>query len=301
MMKTIGLALLGAAACVLAADFEIPAQVRQGEAVRILVRQAPADALTAEFLGKRVRLFPQPDGTQLALTAAGALEKPRAAELTIRDAAGRVLHTATLTITNAAYRVRNLQPTKSMQTLKPTPGEVDTMNKLLATVTPERHWQEPFHPPTGDCISSPFGVQTWYFGKPSGAYHRGIDLFSGAGTPVKAIADGHVRIAQMWNMQGGTIGIDHGQGVISTYLHQSKLLVTEGQFVKKGETVGLVGSTGFSTGPHLHWALALNGTPINGATWMAAMRPCGGAPVAKPASKRPAAKKRAAPVRKKAA
>ena len=274
----------------LAAEFDVPAQVKQGEALRIVMRGG-ADGWTAEWLGKRVALFRQADGQWLGLAGAPAIEPVRRAELTVRDAEQLVVHTATVAIVNANYRIRNLQPTKTMSSLKPTPGEVETAGKLLATVTPERFWTEPLHPPTGDCIGSPFGVQTWYNGKPSGAYHRGIDLYSGAGTPVKAVADGHVRIAQMWNMQGGMIGIDHGQGVISTYLHQSKLIATEGQFVKRGEVVGLVGSTGFSTGPHLHWGLAVNGVPINGATWIASMKACGvAAAPARPVRKKTAAR-----------
>jgi murein DD-endopeptidase MepM/ murein hydrolase activator NlpD len=277
MRRTL-LALIVSSA-IMAADFELAAVVKQGEALRIVMRNG-ADGYTAEITGRKVSFFRQADGVWLGLAGVSALETPRRTTVTIRDAQGQVVHTAPLDVVNANYRIRNLQPTKTMSSLKPSPGEVERASQLLATVTPERHWSEPLHPPTGDCIGSPFGVQTWYNGKPSGAYHRGIDLYSGAGVPVKAVADGYVRIAQTWNMQGGMVGIDHGQGLISTYLHQSKLLVTEGQFVKRGETVGLVGSTGFSTGPHLHWGLAVSGVPVNGATWIASMKNCGGRPAA---------------------
>lgn len=288
-------ALFALALSLEAADFSLPAQVRQGEAVRILMSHG-ADGYVVELLGKKVPLFRQSESTWLAIAGVGALETPRKVDLTIRDAAGAVVHTAPLTIANAQYRVRNLQPTPSMTSLKPSPGEIERAAALLATITPEKHWTEPLHPPTPHCIGSPFGVQTWYNGKPSGSYHRGIDLYSGTGVPVQAVADGYVRIAQMWNMQGGMVGIDHGQGLISTYLHQSKLLVSEGQFVKRGDTVGLVGSTGFSTGPHLHWGLAVGGVPINGATWIASMRSCGAAaaPVKKKATATTARKKKAA-------
>ena len=287
-MRSLALTLLLAAALAPAADFEIAAQVRQGEALRIMMRNG-VDGATLELLGKKMPLFRQPDSTWLAVAGIGALETPRRVDLIIRDASGTPLHTAPVTIVNAQYRIRNLQPTKTMSSLKPSPGEIERATQLLNTVTPERFWTEPLQAPTPDCIGSPFGVQTWYNGKSSGAYHRGIDLYSGAGTPVKAVADGYVRIAQTWNMQGGMVGIDHGQGLISTYLHQSKLLVTEGQFVHRGDTVGLVGTTGFSTGPHLHWGLAANGVPINGAKWIASMLGCAARPAAAPA-----------PVRKKA-
>lgn len=275
-----------------AAEPRMASAVAQGEVLRVEVDGA-APGWTAEGWGKRVRFFPLPTGERAsALLPVGALEKPKVAPVVIRDGAGLVVHEGSVRIADARFRIRNLTPTSTMSSLKPSPGEIETTARLLKTVSDERHWTEPLLAPTGACIISPFGVQTWYNGKPSGSYHRGIDLFSGAGTPVKATADGVVRIAQMWNMQGGTIGIDHGQGVVSTYLHLSKLVAQEGQTVRRGEVVGLVGSTGFSTGPHLHWGLAVNGEPVNGASWVPAMRPCGAAPARRsPARKRVAKKK----------
>lgn len=266
-------------AMIWAAEPRMASSVGQGEVLRIDV-DGPAAGWTAEGWGKSVRFFGQPrgEGSQ-ALLPAGALEKPRIASVVVRDSSGLVVHEASVRIVDARFRIRNLAPTSTMSSLKPSPGEIETTARLLKTVSEERYWSEPLMAPTGACIISPFGVQTWYNGKPSGSYHRGIDLFSGAGTPVKATADGVVRIAQMWNMQGGTIGIDHGQGVVSTYLHLSKLIAQEGQVVKRGDVVGLVGSTGFSTGPHLHWGLAVNGEPVNGASWVSTMRSCGAAPV----------------------
>ena len=72
----------------------------------------------------------------------------------------------------------------------------------------------------------------------------------------------------MFRLHGGTIGIDHGQGVVSTYLHMSKLALSEGTVVKKGDVVGYVGATGFATGPHLHWGLYVNGVPVNPSQWI---------------------------------
>ena len=282
------------AACLLAAEVKIPSRVAQGEVLRIEAQGAGA-GWTAEGLGRSVKLFPQGEGlAAVGLWPVAALDKAGPVRVIVKDESGRVAHEASVLVTDAHFRIRNLAPTKTMSSLKPSPGEIETAAKLVATVSEQRHWAEPLLAPTPACIISPFGVQTWYNGKPSGSYHRGIDLYSGAGTPVKATADGTVRIAQMWNMQGGMIGIDHGHGLISTYLHLSKLIANEGQFVHRGDVVGLVGSTGFSTGPHLHWGLAVNGVPVNGARWIRTMRPCG-APAA------PARKKARAPVRKKTA
>jgi murein DD-endopeptidase MepM/ murein hydrolase activator NlpD len=83
----------------------------------------------------------------------------------------------------------------------------------------------------------------------------------------------------MFRLHGGTVGLDHGQGVTSSYIHLSKTAVKEGQVVKQGEVIGYVGSTGFSTAPHLHWGLYVHGSPVNPKQWNPAktwLTPCGG-------------------------
>jgi murein DD-endopeptidase MepM/ murein hydrolase activator NlpD len=69
-------------------------------------------------------------------------------------------------------------------------------------------------------------------------------------------------------LQGGTVGIDHGQGLESMYMHMSKVAATEGATVQKGDVIGYVGSTGRSTAPHLHWSLYANGVSVNPRQWV---------------------------------
>ena len=110
-------------------------------------------------------------------------------------------------------------------------------------------------PIKGGRISSVFGSQRILNGKPKNA-HNGIDIAVPRGTPVKAMADGIVRLsANNFYYSGNYILLDHGQGLNSFYLHLSKSFVHEGQLVKKGEVIGKVGTTGRSTGPHLHWGV----------------------------------------------
>jgi murein DD-endopeptidase MepM/ murein hydrolase activator NlpD len=82
------------------------------------------------------------------------------------------------------------------------------------------------------------------------------------------VAGGTVKIVRAWNIHGGTVGIDHGQGLQSIYLHMSKFATAEGAVVKKGDVIGYVGSTGRSTAPHLHWSLYANGVPVNPRQWV---------------------------------
>jgi murein DD-endopeptidase MepM/ murein hydrolase activator NlpD len=78
----------------------------------------------------------------------------------------------------------------------------------------------------------------------------------------------------MYQLHGGTVGIDHGQGVVSVYIHLSKVAVHDGQHVNAGDVVGYVGHTGFATGPHLHWGLYVNGLPVNSNQWIQGVNPC---------------------------
>ena len=87
------------------------------------------------------------------------------------------------------------------------------------------------------------------------APHYGVDMAAPTGTPIHAPADGVVSISDDYYLDGGFTLIDHGQGVSTSYLHQSKRLVKRGEAVKRGQRIGLIGATGRATGPHLHWAM----------------------------------------------
>lgn len=93
--------------------------------------------------------------------------------------------------------------------------------------------------------------------------HMGIDIGANYGTPIKAVADGTITCAEEWGGYGNLVVIDHGNGVESYYGHCSKLYVTEGQKVKAGDVIAAVGSTGNSTGNHLHFELMNNGVQAN--------------------------------------
>jgi murein DD-endopeptidase MepM/ murein hydrolase activator NlpD len=85
--------------------------------------------------------------------------------------------------------------------------------------------------------------------------HFGVDMAAPTGTPIRAPADGMVSLSADHYLNGGLTLIDHGQGISTAYLHQSRRLVTEGDVVKRGQKIGEIGQTGRATGPHLHWAM----------------------------------------------
>jgi murein DD-endopeptidase MepM/ murein hydrolase activator NlpD len=116
-------------------------------------------------------------------------------------------------------------------------------------------------PVTGRLMGG-FGERTDPFSG-EGARHTGVDISAPIGTPVKAAADGIV-ISAGWNGgYGRCVIIDHGKGYQTWYGHLSKLDVMEGEEIRQGETLGLVGMTGRATGPHLHYEVRLHSTPVN--------------------------------------
>jgi murein DD-endopeptidase MepM/ murein hydrolase activator NlpD len=135
-------------------------------------------------------------------------------------------------------------------------ASLDRLNKTLVAVPLRK-------PLTGDLeTSSGFGVRMDPFVR-SAAMHTGIDLRSHYGEPVRATAAGKVTIAGWNGGYGKLVEIDHGNGLATRYGHMSEILVSEGQTVKLGQIVGRVGSTGRSTGPHLHYEPRIAGDPVD--------------------------------------
>ncbi|HEY3313955.1 MAG TPA: peptidoglycan DD-metalloendopeptidase family protein [Bacillota bacterium] len=101
--------------------------------------------------------------------------------------------------------------------------------------------------------------------------HTGIDIASPSGTPIKAAESGRVMMARYNSVYGYMVMIEHGAGVVTLYAHQqNRLQVKEGDLVKKGQLLGYVGSTGWSTGPHLHFEVRVNGNPVSPTSWLPA-------------------------------
>jgi murein DD-endopeptidase MepM/ murein hydrolase activator NlpD len=121
--------------------------------------------------------------------------------------------------------------------------------------------------PVNGAVTSGFGPRTHpIYG--SSRMHTGVDITASSGTPMKAAGDGVVRMAGSNGGYGNWTLIDHGDGLATGYAHQSRIGVSVGQRVSTGEVIGYVGSTGASTGPHLHWEVRVNGNPVNPMSWV---------------------------------
>ena len=124
-------------------------------------------------------------------------------------------------------------------------------------------WQGAFTMPVNGTVTTDFGSRRTYQGIPGVESHAGVDLAVPLGTPVLADAAGRVAWTGTLPDRGMGVIVDHGLGVYSGYFHLSKILAQTGQRVDQGDTLGLAGSTGLSTGPHVHWEIVVNGTNID--------------------------------------
>jgi len=141
--------------------------------------------------------------------------------------------------------------------------EAAEMSALEHRAGPDRLWSGPFVRPVPQAANSAFGTRSIYNGGEHRNIHTGADFLSPAGTPIHAPNDGRIAIAGDLYFTGNTIFIDHGLGVYSMLAHMSKLSVREGDMVKAGQVVGLVGATGRVTGPHLHWSMRVAGARVD--------------------------------------
>jgi len=121
----------------------------------------------------------------------------------------------------------------------------------------------PSRPPAKGWLSSGFGLRVSPFHGNVVTRHNGVDIAADVGTPVHATADGVVAYAGRFGTFGNYVRIDHGFGISTRYAHNSKVLVKKGQHVHRGDVISVVGSTGRSTGPHVHYEVLVHGQPVN--------------------------------------
>jgi len=134
--------------------------------------------------------------------------------------------------------------------------------KIYNTVTPESYISSKFIQPMESKITSSFGKARVYNGSLKG-YHSGTDYRAKIGTPVVAVNDAKVVLVADRFYSGGTVLLDHGEGIYTCYFHMSKFDVKKGQMVKQGEVLGLSGVSGRVTGPHLHFSARINGVQVD--------------------------------------
>lgn len=147
-------------------------------------------------------------------------------------------------------------------TLERIQREREFVRRVLHSASDVPLWEGAFVLPLQGVTTSGYG-QRRLFNNELRSQHTGLDIDGDTGDPVLAANSGRVVISRDLFFNGQAVFVDHGLGFYTGYFHLSKLEVTEGQWVEKGRVVGLVGATGRVTGPHLHWALYIQGSPLD--------------------------------------
>jgi len=146
--------------------------------------------------------------------------------------------------------------------------EKPLITKALATHSATSPQQFVMQVPTEGRRSSSFGLQRIYNGQARKRRHGGMDIAAPKGSDVRAPLAGKVIRTGNYFFNGGTVFLDHGQGLVTMYLHLSEILVNAGDRVETGDLIAKVGATGRVTGPHLHWSVRLNGTWVDPALFL---------------------------------
>ncbi len=229
---------------------------------------APTARINQGPNGRTVRLFKQESGDWQGLLPIAVKDSPGTYPVEFLAADGSPVASVNLIIRKTIFPTQNVTLAPQIEALHSTTDEMQTLTTFRDSVSDVKYWSDPLVAPLPGCVLSPFGVARLHNGKPTGEFHGGIDQRAAAGTPIRAAGAGVVKIVQPFNVLGGTVAIDHGQGLETMYLHMSKLNVALGDHVKKGEVIGYVGSTGRANGPHLHWVVYVNGVPQNPQQWV---------------------------------
>ncbi|MFD0695138.1 peptidoglycan DD-metalloendopeptidase family protein [Paenibacillus sp. GCM10027628] len=172
----------------------------------------------------------------------------------------------TLTIQAKKFDTQYLKVTEQMESMKQDTGRIQADQKKIdlarSKSEPAFLFSGPFVQPVEGILTTPYGYTRYVNGKYDSS-HMAIDLAAKEGTPIKATNDGVVALAESLYLTGNSIYIDHGMGLFSQYAHLSELRVKAGDRVKQGDIIGLVGTTGFSTGPHLHFTFWAHNVQVN--------------------------------------
>lgn len=166
--------------------------------------------------------------------------------------------TLVVPVTPRQWRIQSLptlppRPVPDAEFAARRPAELARIAAARAVIGPGDGWRHGFAAPVIGPVTGVYGSQRILAGIPA-APHAGLDFGVAAGTPVRAPADGTVSLADgPFTLEGNLVMIDHGMGLVTAYLHLSRIDVRPGDPVRAGQTIGLVGATGRATGPHLHW------------------------------------------------
>ena len=226
----------------------------------------------AHFRQNAVALFQhplRPSGIYCGLIGIPLSATPENAVIKLEwtDSRGHQAASIPLRILDGKYKKENLNVdarhvTPSKKNLQRIKREKKEIRRIYSSSSNTRHWFGRFKRPLASETTSPYGTQRLFNGQ-HGSYHRGTDFRANVGTPVYASNSGVVRLAKNLFYSGDIVIVDHGINIFTLYAHLSEIQVEKGQQIASGQQIGLSGASGRVSGPHLHWAVKVNGVYVD--------------------------------------
>jgi len=239
----------------------------QGDVVLLKVRAEKGEIPKLTWLEKDVPMVALGEGNWCGFLGIDLKFEPGSYPLKVSTTPSGREKSVEIPVKSKDYGERRLTLPREMveldeATLKRVRKEAAAMNSVLKRSFAEPSWRGPFLSPLDGELSGAFGRRNLINGEVRSP-HSGVDLKANRGVPVKAMNHGKVVLTSHQFFSGLSVVVDHGGGIHSMYFHLEKILVQEEQQVTKGEIIGQVGSTGRSTGPHLHLGVRVNGARVD--------------------------------------
>ena len=243
----------------------LPYEISPGDPFIIKVTEAKTSRLPSALLARKKFYFSScGKGCFVAIGSLGIKTKPGV--YTIKVKVGKKKKSLKLFVKHTIFPTEELTLPEdkvflSRKNLKRVKIENKKLKSIFKRVT-KKYWEEDFILPLENDISTDFGIKRIINNKRI-SVHRGVDIIGQEGEEIKASNNGRVVLAKELFFGGNTIILDHGQGIYTIYMHLSEFNVKPRDIVSRGDTIGFVGSTGRSTGPHLHFGVKVRNINTN--------------------------------------
>ncbi len=250
-----------------------PLVFEEGRTGRVELRTTDGATVSARFLGSELQVITRDEGRRHNILIGIPMFTEMAVyplSLEVESASGETeAISANLQVISGGYWRQSITIGDSELLARSVEeDEITLLAGLTDVFTPDRWWNSSISLPAAAAINALFGTLRSYNGSPFDRYHRGVDFAGAPGSSVMAAADGSVVMVDRLQIRGNTVLIDHGWGVFTLYAHLHDTFVAPGSQVTTGQFIGTIGSTGRSTGPHLHWELWLNGINVDPMQWV---------------------------------
>jgi murein DD-endopeptidase MepM/ murein hydrolase activator NlpD len=244
------------------------AEIARGDVILVDVKTGEGDKPRITWLNKEIAtVYNNLMGSWQGFIAADLTQKKGVYNAAIRIPSSGFEKTVKISVIDKDYGVRKLTLPKEKveldaESLKRVNKEAAVVSALWSAGDHSPEWKGRFLLPVDGDVIGIFGKRS-IINNLERSPHTGVDQQGETGNPVKSINNGKIALVADHFFTGNSVYIDHGGGIISMYFHLDKILVKEGDNVERGQVIGLVGSTGRVTGPHLHWGMRVNGARVN--------------------------------------